>query len=753
MGDGIRGGKTLSLVILFCSILLLSACGSGRDEETPLPQAEEDYVYVAEELTGGKTVGGGGKDFFPSDYKVSGGFLYFICYQTDETSINKININDIKNLDGAEKIFSAPSLRGYTLDSRQNLYLCTMLQGQLSLQGVSPEGRQLFELALDGEVPRTTEVTGCLAADGAGNLYVLAQDVIYRIDEEGNPAGQYSTAEYREDPWGTEYLLEAWTGEVYYVNAGQKTRFFALAGDASRLEEVQVAEGHSGMSDFSLYPGLEQILVAEADGVLYGYGGEGKGLEPLLKWEDSNLNGGHVRQVAQLAEEQLLVSTASDDFAEKQLYLLIRTPVGELPEKESLVLASLFPSDTLQEAVAEFNRMEGPYHVTVESYGADSWYIGNREENKDAYARLDSSISSGTQPPDLLDLSYLDFRKYAEKEAFADLYPYLDKSALGREDFLDNLLEGYTVDGKLLCLPKKFSFETVAGRTAEVGGMAGWTAEELMDAADERPEGPVVDNQDAADMTGILFGDYCLEGFIDWDGKTCDFDGEEFRRLLQWSKEKAGEGAFSLSYSQRTPQELFLRDSRFDSFLDHLSLAMGFGEDITLVGFPSEDGTVGIKVTINDALSIMESSPRKEGAWAFLEYYLSREEDVDLQEGFFTRKSLLKQQAESAAEPLYVSDGAGGRLVGEDGSYVTMPKGHIYVEGEPISFDCVPREQVDAILKIIENIDFAPPSAQEELVLNIITEEASGYFVGRKSLDETVGIIQNRVQVLLGEDR
>ena len=84
---------------------------------------------------------------------------------------------------------------------------------------------------------------------------------------------------------------------------------------------------------------------------------------------------------------------------------------------------------------------------------------------------------------------------------------------------------------------------------------------------------------------------------------------------------------------------------------------------------------------------------------------------------------------------------------------MTMPKGHIYVEGEPISFDCVPREQVDAILKIIENIDFAPPSAQEELVLNIITEEASGYFVGRKSLDETVGIIQNRVQVLLGEDR
>lgn len=734
---------TIILAILFCGILLLPAC--GREEEIENPPMAEGCVYVAEELAGK------GEEIFPSDYKVSGDFLYFTCYQIGDTSINRIETSNIKDFRSAEIIFSASSLRGYTVDNKQNLYLCTTSQGQIDLWGQSPDGKLLFELSLDGDVPQTAEITGCLAADGTGNVYVLAQDVVYRVDETGNPAGQYSTAAFRDGHWGKEYLLEARTGEVYYVNG---RRVFQLTADASRLEEVQELEGHSNLPDYSLYPGAEQLLAAEADGVLYGYRGEAAtGLEPLLKWEDSNLNGAHVRQIAQLAEGQLLVSTVSDDFSEKRLYLLTRTSEEELPQKEIVVLASLFPSDTLQEAVVEFNRMDGPYHVTVESYGADPWYIGNREENRGAYTRLDSSISSGTQPPDLLDLSYLDFHQYAGKDILADLYPCLDKSSLRKEDFLDNLLEGYTVDGKLLCLPKQFGFRTVAGRASEVGGMAGWTAEELMKLADTEPERAVVDNQDATDMIGGFFADYCLERFIDWEKETCSFDSEEFRRLLQWTGDKAGEGAFGLSYSQRIPPELFLVENRFYSFLDYLSLTMKFGEEIALVGFPSGDATPGIKATAGDALGILENSSHKEEAWAFLEYYLSREEASDREDGFFTRKSLLRQQAEAAAEPRYVTDGSGERLVQKDGSPVTMPKGNIYVEGEPIPYDCVPQEQVDAVLRAIEDIDFTPKSIREETAAEIVAEEAAGYFSERKSLEEAAEIIQNRVQVLLGEGR
>ena len=47
MRNEIRGGRSVSLVILFCSILLLSGCG-GDEQETQ--EQVSSYVYVAKQL-------------------------------------------------------------------------------------------------------------------------------------------------------------------------------------------------------------------------------------------------------------------------------------------------------------------------------------------------------------------------------------------------------------------------------------------------------------------------------------------------------------------------------------------------------------------------------------------------------------------------------------------------------------------------------------------------------------------------------
>ncbi len=720
------------LWILICSAAMFTACAEKEKQEL-----ETGEYYVAEELTG--------TGIF--HYKVVDDFLYYICYQNEEASLNRIKINGGVTFENGEELLSAASLRGYTADREQNLYTCTMFQGHVNLCAWSPEGERKFELSLEGEIPQSTGKVGCLAADGAGNVYVLVQNVICRIDGEGNLTGRYSTAEW-QDPFGSEYLLEAWDGEVYYINVGQQRNIFRITGDGAGLKKEEALKGYFNTPNLSLYPGQGQILLAETDGVLYGYSGEQEGLKPLLKWEDSNLNGSQVYQVAQLPGGELLVSTASNGFSERHLYLLSHTSAEELPEKEIVVLASLFPSDRLREAAVDFNRMDGPYRVTVESYGANFEYPGDQDVNKGAYARLNSSISSGQA--DILDLTYLDFNQYAVKDAFLDLFPYLEKGSLKKEDFLDNVLEGYTVDGKQLCIPRRFYFRTVAGRASEVGTEPGWTAEELMALADAGGKSAVVGNQDGVDMVGGLFAGYCLEGFIDWEKRECSFDSAGFRGLLRWIREHTEDGIFEMSYSSKVPQELFLREEYIHSFLDCLVLTMKFGEDITLVGYPSGDGTAGIRAKATDTLGILSSTSHKDGAWAFLEYYLSREDD-EYQEKFFTRKSLLQKQAEDAVEPFYVPDGAGGWLTGEDGSYVTAEKGKIYIEGEPIPYEYVPREQVDAVLEAIGNIDFTPESVQEQAIVDILVQEAAGYFNGEKSLDETVRVIQNRVQLVLGE--
>ena len=41
----------------------------------------------------------------------------------------------------------------------------------------------------------------------------------------------------------------------------------------------------------------------------------------------------------------------------------------------------------------------------------------------------------------------------------------------------------------------------------------------------------------------------------------------------------------------------------------------------------------------------------------------------------------------------------------------------------------------------------------EEEVLNIILEEAAGYFEGHKSVEDVASVVQNRVQLYLNETR
>ncbi len=42
--------------------------------------------------------------------------------------------------------------------------------------------------------------------------------------------------------------------------------------------------------------------------------------------------------------------------------------------------------------------------------------------------------------------------------------------------------------------------------------------------------------------------------------------------------------------------------------------------------------------------------------------------------------------------------------------------------------------------------------AQEDAVIQIISEEASAYFSGQKGIEDVTGVIQNRVQLYLNEN-
>ena len=62
------------------------------------------------------------------------------------------------------------------------------------------------------------------------------------------------------------------------------------------------------------------------------------------------------------------------------------------------------------------------------------------------------------------------------------------------------------------------------------------------------------------------------------------------------------------------------------------------------------------------------------------------------------------------------------------------------------------QEQADALLEMIEMLDFTPQGGAENRVLDILEEESAGYLDGSRSVKETAEIIQNRVRNLVQEE-
>ena len=76
----------------------------------------------------------------------------------------------------------------------------------------------------------------------------------------------------------------------------------------------------------------------------------------------------------------------------------------------------------------------------------------------------------------------------------------------------------------------------------------------------------------------------------------------------------------------------------------------------------------------------------------------------------------------------------GGTGVNEDGS---------------ISIYAMTQEQVDQILDLINTTTAV--YGYDESILNIISDEATAYFAGEKSLDDTANMIQSRVNLYVAE--
>ena len=651
-----------------------------------------------------------------------------------------------------EKEYFSFRLQDYAVDQEQNVYFvldCSQ-GGYFSMES---RGSVLCKRTARGEwayrrfFPGMEPLNDSLAVDGSGGVYMLTAGGILAVDRDGHETGMTGTEEYKGTKYSSERLLGDSQGNVYYfVLEEYDSRWRGMKvgqQGGTGLEEVRELSG-SGMGGFGICAVFRGDVFFSVYESLYMYDGETGSCSEILQWTDSRLINANVRDCFPLGEDRLLVWY--DERGMEGLYQLVKTPVEELPERETVVLAVLDVPMELRNAVIRFNRMDERYQVVLESYGY-SYENASGAEN-----RLGAALAS-SDPPDLLFLSGRNLEKDMEKGLLEDLSPYLEGSGvLDREDFLENALEGYTVGDSLVGIPVRFYATAVGGRTSQMGEPGSWTMEDVYALAERYPEKTILLSDAFYDAyTGKprilgtsenLLGKFCaawyLEEYVDWEKGKCDFDSEGFRRLLEWVGEHGEEPApqtdsrGSISLRGYFPEEALLMEGWIE-FEDIGIWEMQCGEELTLTGFPTADGKGALRLTVEAPLGIVAGAGNREGAWEFLEYYISSSMEGEWRHGLpVSRKRLgeLMEKELQRTHPLFLD-----------------------IAGETVEMYGTSRENAEKLMALLEAADFTPESGLRNMVVSIVLEETKPYYTGDKSLDEAVGIIQNRVQLLLEENQ
>lgn len=206
------------------------------------------------------------------------------------------------------------------------------------------------------------------------------------------------------------------------------------------------------------------------------------------------------------------------------------------------------------------------------------------------------------------------------------------------------------------------------------------------------------------------------------------FDQGEFEELLRFAAgyEAKYDGESGSAEDRWQEGKILLYSRPVIDMRSYLWFQEVLAGDMVPIGYPTREGTPCNSISAYGAYGISAASTHKEGAWAFIEYLASSQSGEDTyQYGIATLNLAMEDMLERSKE-----DG-NGRVSGYD----------------------IPAATDEDVRQFRQLLDNAVIRDGELIVVNeILTEELDICFSGGRSVEETVAVIQSRVQLYLDEN-
>lgn len=391
-----------------------------------------------------------------------------------------------------------------------------------------------------------------------------------------------------------------------------------------------------------------------------------------------------------------------------------------------LTLATVNPGGQTIAQVREFNRSNREYQVEILDFSAQL----ESSSYMDLFTIWNTAIVAG-DTPDMIDFSNLPWHSFADRGLLLDL-----NTILPQEDILPWLWKSVSYNGGNYTFPGCFTVETLVGKQSKLGDRQHWTVQEFLDLSSSS-DIPMFSGM-SRELFLFYMEQYLLDAFLDEETKTCSFDSEEFRALLDYAAtlDEPEELGFEVENSMLLiRRDLALAAPVILSSVGqmHSTESYTVGEHLAWLGWPGPNGT---KVRPDAEIAVFKNTDHTDGAAAFLQFLLSDTSQTVLGRFAFPMTvSAFESKIAAAMETRNTND--------PDIATEFTVDGTVY----PV----VPLSEEDAARyeTFFENISaqiYYPWQAA-----NILEAECGALWAGERTAAETAAQIQKRMELYLAE--
>lgn len=551
-----------------------------------------------------------------------------------------------------------------------------------------------------------------IGSDGSFLLYTFSNGILSSFDTTGHLTKQESIAQL------TEKFAADSDGQVWFPADTEEGAALQAVGSEKQIPISGISNGLPVLCYGADEPG---VLYLSDTTALYRVPLQTDVAEKIADLAKLNVRGG--QPFSRTANGSFVFADRSYDVP--VLAALCPGASGG-KQKSVLTLATVNPSGQTIAQVQEFNRSNSDYQVEILDFSS----LLDSGSYMDLFTTWNTAIAAG-DTPDMVDFSNLPWHSFADRGMLLDL-----NTILPQEDILPWLWKSVSYHGANYTFPGCFTVETLVGKQLKLGDRQHWTVQEFLALADSS------DISMFSGMSRELFlfymEQYLLDAFLDEETKTCSFDSEEFRSLLDYAATLAEpeELGFEVENSMLLiRRDLALAAPVILSSVGQMHSAESYtvGETLAWIGWPGPNGT---KVRPDAEIAVFKNTDHADGAAAFLHFLLSDTSQTVLGRFAFPMTvSAFESEIAAAMEARNTND--------PDLATEFTVDGTVY----PV----VPLSEEDAARyeTFFENISaqiYYPWQAA-----NILEAECGALWDGERTAAETAAQIQSRMELYLAE--